>query len=292
VAVAASEGLRFLWLEITGRCQLRCRHCYSDSGPDQDHGSMTTANWRRVLDEAADLGVGDVQLIGGEPTLHPDLPELVRHALARGMAVEVYSNLVRVTSALWDVFDRPGVRLATSYYSADAARHDAVTGRRSHDRTLANIREAVRRGIPLRVGLVDMDDEQGIEGAVAELRMVGVEHVSVDRLRQVGRAMGDGAPDVDQLCGHCADGTLTVSSTGDVWPCPMARWLVIGNIHEAPVAALHERAGPLREMLLREFVRIGTRSDKCSPNDADPCGGPLCNPHIKCGPDDDKDKKK
>ncbi|MCU1287698.1 MAG: hypothetical protein JWO13_4048, partial [Acidobacteriales bacterium] len=32
MAVATAERLRFLWLEITGRCQLRCRHCYSESG--------------------------------------------------------------------------------------------------------------------------------------------------------------------------------------------------------------------------------------------------------------------
>ena len=97
MAVATTERLRFLWLEITGRCQLRCRHCYSESGPDKGHGSMRTGDWRRVLDEAADLGVSDVQFIGGEPTLHPNLPELVLHALGRGLAVEVYSNLVRVT---------------------------------------------------------------------------------------------------------------------------------------------------------------------------------------------------
>ncbi|MEA2618560.1 MAG: hypothetical protein QOE72_4343 [Chloroflexota bacterium] len=84
MAVATAERLRFLWLEITGRCQLRCRHCYSESGPDRGHGSMRTGDWRRVLDEAADLGVSDVQFIGGEPTLHPDLPELIRHALGGG----------------------------------------------------------------------------------------------------------------------------------------------------------------------------------------------------------------
>ncbi len=253
---------------------------------------MSAADWRRVLDEAAELGVNDVQLIGGEPTLHPDLPDLIRHALGRGLAVEVYSNLVRVTGKLWEVFELPGVRLATSYYSADAAQHDAVTGRRSHDRTVASIREALRRGIPLRVGMVEVDKGQEVDAAAAELRMLGVEHVSVDRLRQVGRGVRDRAPGVDQLCGHCADGTLAVSPTGDVWLCPIARWLVIGNVRVASLGALHEAGAPLREALSREFARIGTPGYKCPPDDADPCGGPLCDPHLKCGPDDDKDKPK
>jgi MoaA/NifB/PqqE/SkfB family radical SAM enzyme len=72
--VATSEpvpdGLSFLWLEIIGACQLRCRHRYSDSGPRGTHGSMTIAGWMGVIDQAAALRVSLVQFIGGEPTLH------------------------------------------------------------------------------------------------------------------------------------------------------------------------------------------------------------------------------
>ncbi len=110
----------------------------------------------------------------------PDLATLILHALGRELAVEVYSNLVRVTDSLWTAFERPGVRLATSYYSPDAAQHNAITDRRSHDRTLANIRKALRRGIPLRVGLVDVDEGQDIAGALAELESLGVTAVGVE----------------------------------------------------------------------------------------------------------------
>ena len=66
-----SSDVRFMWLEITGRCQLRCVHCYADSGPESGHGTMTAADWKRVIGEAADAGVRMVQFIGGEPTLYP-----------------------------------------------------------------------------------------------------------------------------------------------------------------------------------------------------------------------------
>jgi hypothetical protein len=42
VARATDGRLSFLWLEITGRCQLACRHCYAESGPRGTHGSMAT----------------------------------------------------------------------------------------------------------------------------------------------------------------------------------------------------------------------------------------------------------
>src|ERR1041385_7570248 len=120
--------LSFLWLEITGRCQLACRHCYAESGPRGTHGSMATSDWMRVIDEAGDLGALTAVFIGGEPTLYPGLPELIGHALGEGMGVEVFSNLVHVREHLWRILESPGVGRATSYYSPDAEEHDAVTG--------------------------------------------------------------------------------------------------------------------------------------------------------------------
>lgn len=69
---------------------------------------MTAADWRRVITQAAALGVTMVQFIGGEPTLHPHLSELITHALSVGVQVGVFSNLVHVTSGLWEVFGLRG----------------------------------------------------------------------------------------------------------------------------------------------------------------------------------------
>jgi hypothetical protein len=125
--------------------------CFSDSGPSGTHGAMTPDDWRRVISDAAAMGVREVQLIGGEPTTHPAWPELVDHALSLGLGVEVYSNWFHIKPGWWGVLALDGVTLATSYYSDRAEEHDAITTRPdSYERTRANIAEAVRRGIPLR----------------------------------------------------------------------------------------------------------------------------------------------
>lgn len=103
----AVPNVSFMWLEVTGTCQLQCVHCYADSGPDGSHVSMTARDWRRVIDEAAGIGVKLVQFVGGEPTLYQELPKLIGHALDAGVQVEVFSNLVHVTPTLWDAFERP-----------------------------------------------------------------------------------------------------------------------------------------------------------------------------------------
>lgn len=203
--------LSFLWLEIIGKCQLACEHCYADSGPTGTHGSMSRADWCQVIDEAAELGVEMVQLIGGEPTLHPDLPALVRHALNRGIDVEVFSNLVRISAELWNTFELPGVRLATSYYSTEPTEHESITGRTgSYAKTLHGIVEALRRDIPLRVGVLGLRGSQDVDQACRKLAELGVTDLKVDHLRQVGRGIRD----------------------GEVWPGAFSRWMPVGNVRE------------------------------------------------------------
>lgn len=125
----AQAPVRFLELELTNRCQLSCMHCYALSAPTDGHGEMTLPDWKRLLDDAPAAGVSHVQLIGGEPTLHPDFALLLTHALAGGLKVEVFSNLLHITEPLWDLLARPGVELATSYYSDTPIQHDRITGR-------------------------------------------------------------------------------------------------------------------------------------------------------------------
>lgn len=236
--------LRFAWLEITGKCQLSCTHCYAESGPLGDEGAMRTPDWVRVVDDVAGLGARGVQFIGGEPTLHPDLPEFVDRALGAGLEVEVFSNLVHVAPRLRETFTRPGVRLATSYYSDRASQHESITGRRgSYARTRANIAEALDRDIPLRVGVIDFGLEQRSSAARVELQALGVRDVSFDRLRQIGRGgrrvdRATGSPGRDQLCGRCGHGAVAISSSGEVWPCVFARWISLGNILDTGLAEI------------------------------------------------------
>ena len=66
-------GLRFLWLELTHKCNLACRHCYVSANSEQPlHDHMTMRHWRSVLAEAGFLGCKRVQFIGGEPRLITD----------------------------------------------------------------------------------------------------------------------------------------------------------------------------------------------------------------------------
>ncbi len=230
---------------------------------------MTLGDWKRVMDEAVALGVETVQFIGGEPTLDPDLPHLARYAHTVGLKADVYSNLVHVSAELWELFALPSVSVGFSWYSADPAKHAQVTGSRaSHARTRANIMEAVRRGIRLRAGIVEVVDGQDIGTAMAELRALGVTAMHADRSRRVGRAAHDSKPVMSELCGRCGKGRAAIGRDGQLTPCVLGRFLVAGNVKDTPLGDLF--AGDR----WREIVANIPARDSCvtcTPADSNDC---------------------
>ncbi|MEU9149231.1 radical SAM protein [Streptomyces sp. NPDC048417] len=276
----------FLELEITSRCQLTCSsHCYAEAGPTRDHGSMTADDWMRVLDQAAAGGTKIVQFIGGEPTLHPAFTELVGHALDLGLRVQVFSNLYRVRAQHWALFAHPQVSLGTSYYSDDPAEHDAITGRTgSHDSTRANIAEAVRRGIPVKVGIIHMRDGQRTQQALAEMRTLGVQRVHIDNVRAVGNAAQAGLPipSTSELCGRCADGKAAILPDGKVAPCVLGRFLPAGDVKASALSAVFTSA-----QWRQVAASIPRRRGKgCTP-DEDSCMPSPGKQVTACNPDND-----
>jgi len=87
---AAAERPYTLVAELTYRCPLRCAYCSNPVRVAQRSPELDTASWRRVLREAAELGVVQVNLSGGEPLLRGDLEELVAEAHAH----ELYTTLI------------------------------------------------------------------------------------------------------------------------------------------------------------------------------------------------------
>nr|WP_055414249.1 MULTISPECIES: radical SAM/SPASM domain-containing protein [Streptomyces] len=279
---------RSLELEITGTCQLQCTQCFADSGPSGTHGAMTADDWRYVISDAAALGVREVQLIGGEPTAHPAWAGLVDHALSLGLGVEVYSNLFYVKPDWWGTLARDGVKLATSYYSDRAEEHDAITTRPgSYERTRANIAEAVRRGIPLRVGIVSVLPVQRVSEARQELEALGVTKIRTDRTRRLGRASRPGAgADAAELCGRCGHGQAAVLPSGEVTPCVMSRWLTTGNVRDHGLAAI--LGGKAWAEALR-VIPVRADAAPCDPDckpaldggDCSPAEQPACDPKYE-----------
>ena len=79
-----------LLAELTHRCPLRCPYCYNPVELVRRSGELDGDSWKRVLDQAAEMGILQVHFSGGEPTARNDIEELVAHADRAGL----YTNLI------------------------------------------------------------------------------------------------------------------------------------------------------------------------------------------------------
>ena len=76
--------------ELTHRCPLSCPYCSNPVEMARQEAELDTENWTRVFQEAADLGVLQLHLSGGEPASRRDLVPLVQAARDAGL----YTNLI------------------------------------------------------------------------------------------------------------------------------------------------------------------------------------------------------
>ena len=79
-----------LSVELTDRCNLNCRHCLADANYRQ--ASLTPESVKKIINEAAEAGVGLINLGGGEPLLYAGFFEVCQLILDRGMRIFFATN--------------------------------------------------------------------------------------------------------------------------------------------------------------------------------------------------------
>ena len=78
-------------LALTYRCNNKCEHCYNQ--PDSPNATeLDTNTWKSILERIWDISIPHVTFTGGEPTLRPDLPELIDHAENIGIVTGLITN--------------------------------------------------------------------------------------------------------------------------------------------------------------------------------------------------------
>lgn len=118
-------------IALTYRCQNRCTFCYADA-PRRGHDvpEMSTDEVKVIIDRIFyEAHCPTVSFTGGEPTLRPDLAELVAHAKSQGMRVNLITNGLRCADAAYVVeLANAGLDSAqVSLEGGSAAVHDAIT---------------------------------------------------------------------------------------------------------------------------------------------------------------------
>lgn len=286
-----AEGLSFLWLELTSRCNLECIHCYAESGPHVSiENALDVDDYSKLIDSAASLGCRNVQFIGGEPTLMRGLTDLIAHTREKNYElVEVYTNGTHISDELLACFVKHDVAVAVSFYADDPAIHDAITKKHgSHTATVRGIKRMKEAGLKVRVSIIVMEQNQDRVSETREfLHSLGVARVRTDRVRGIGRGesltSGQPASALSELCGNCWRGSVAITPEGTVYPCIMARNHTIGSLQEHSLADLVTSLNlTISRKQIYEEVWL-PRIQETATNACNACGPNFCNPYI-CPP--------
>jgi pyrroloquinoline quinone biosynthesis protein E len=139
--------------ELTHRCPLQCPYCSNPVELLKANRELDTAAWLDLFDQAADLGVLQVHLSGGEPTLRRDLEQMIARLSARGVYTNLITAGVGIAEGRIEAFAEAGLdHLQLSFQGARPETTDRIGNQRgAHERKLETARRAVAAGLPLTI---------------------------------------------------------------------------------------------------------------------------------------------
>ena len=180
VAKTASERRPIVVWNITRTCNLKCKHCYTDSESRKYSGELSTVEAKAVLDDLAAFNVPAVLFSGGEPMVRDDIFELAAYARQAGLHAVFSTNgtLIDPTVAQKCV-DLKLAYVGISLDSSIPEVHDEFRGMKgAFERTMRGFRNCVDAGqkVGLRLtltrhtaqnldGLFDLIEREGINRA-------------------------------------------------------------------------------------------------------------------------------
>jgi PqqA peptide cyclase len=141
--------------ELTHRCPLHCVYCSNPLELQSRGLELSTEVWSRVLREAAEAGVLQVDFTGGEPLARPDLVELVRAARAAGLYVSlITSGLPLDEHRLAELVNAGLDHLQLSFQGAQEDAASEIAGTRALEQKLQVVRWVRAHRVALTLNFV------------------------------------------------------------------------------------------------------------------------------------------
>ncbi len=181
-----------LLAEITHRCPLQCPYCSNPLQLERMDAELDTAAWQDVLRQAARLGVLQLHLSGGEPTVRRDLEDIVASAAEAGL----YSNLITAgvlltRKRLEGLAARGLDHVQLSIQDVDAANADRIAhyaGAHARKRELAGFVRGIGLALTINVP-VHRQNLDRLEAAIDFAVEMGAHRLEIAHIQYYGWAL-------------------------------------------------------------------------------------------------------
>ena len=258
-------------LEITRKCNLRCKHCYSNSGIKREN-ELTFKEIKELIDDLAAAAVLNITLTGGEPLLHPHIFDVISYIRSSHLSCIILSNGTLITNEVVNRLKDIGILgVAISIDGATDETNDSFRGvPKSFEKVVHAIKMLQAAGIPVRGNISihkeNLHEFSGILNLLEQLHITNyrVRPISysgrseesdifiapedfVEVLKKLRQYEIDHGEEVQRKHNHdpriknCGIGlgSIAITSNGNVVPCPpFPDNVSLDNIRETPIAEI------------------------------------------------------
>ena len=152
-----------LWVYTNYDCNLSCTYCCARSHPKAKRREIGLNTFRKLVDEAVNLGFEELYLTGGEPFLLPEIFDMLDHSLPRIPTTVLTNATIFTPNRLEHLKTLPTghLSLQVSIDSPNAAVNDFYRGEGSFEKALKGVRSLTAAGMRVRIGATSTPKNQG-----------------------------------------------------------------------------------------------------------------------------------
>jgi radical SAM protein with 4Fe4S-binding SPASM domain len=175
---------------LTNACNLKCKHCYLQSGHCLAN-ELTGKEWVTVLKQAQQLGVFGVNVSGGEPLLHKDFIEIAEYiASIQTFNANLNTNGTLINQGNIGLIAKAFSSVQISIDDVNAAKHDSIRGKQgSFQKAVQAIKKLVDLQVPVSLALTLMPENiASLASLVAFCDNLGVRTLNIGMVVNIGRA--------------------------------------------------------------------------------------------------------
>lgn len=141
-------------MELTYRCPLHCKHCYTNCYNNKKHWKkeLSTKKVKEIMDKCKKAGVIWFCFTGGDPLMRDDFLELYDYAKELGFITTVFSSLIPINDKILEKFiEKPPFNVETTLNAADKETYKKITGKDIFEKHISNIKKLIDSKIKLDI---------------------------------------------------------------------------------------------------------------------------------------------
>lgn len=137
--------------EPTEYCNLQCKHCYTNSGPNKSL-EIKFSKAQKIVDQLYEEGIYSIGLGGGEPLTLPFLCDLIKYINSKGMQISISTNGLLLSDIYLRKLKEAGLKILQVSIDGLKETHENIRGKGTFSGLFNKIELAQEYGIGVRVG--------------------------------------------------------------------------------------------------------------------------------------------